>query len=437
MSYDPTFSSKLRDIDRNNTIYVENLSALPAPVANVITLTTGKKYVLTKPLNTGTYQLQIPTNGNVQLVSNYEPTNTLTTELTGNTPLFIGDLARLVIQDLDIISGTGTSKLFNIIATTASRAVVIHQRSFVQNFASLGTIDGATSIKENVVFFGNGEGITLHNNGAALGAGITWNSINFINQTGTHITATGSSNFVSFNIIVATPASAISLFNLDGLTVTGTSDLGAVLIDGSLGGITGLIKTYTADQTLANIFTDIRVDTTSNPVTIELPDTSAASYQEGYSIDITDTGNASTNEISIIPNANDSTTINGGLIEYNITEDGGSVLLQKHGDTWEIINRFNQKSILTVLSTSTLSEIYDVIIGDPTGGAFITTLPTAVGRRGKFVVLKKSASALQWTVRGNGSETIDGVTNLVFTGVNRPGATIMSNGANWLIIEEA
>jgi hypothetical protein len=431
-----TFSTTISDLDNNNVVYVESLNAFPAPVDNVITLL-NKKYEVTKPIDSGIYQIKIPTNGDVQIVSNFEPENNWTTALTGNTPLFIGDLARLQIQDIDFISSTGTSNLFNIVAVTAARAVVVHQRSFVDNFASLGTIDGATSINTNVVYSDCGAGIILNDSGAALGAGIVWDVVNFINQTGDHITVTGSADFVSFNVIGGAPSTGDQILNLDSATVTGTTNIGAILFDDSNGGTTGLIKTYTSAQTLDNIFTDIRVDTTSGAVEIELPDTSASTFNEGYAIDITDTGNATTNPVNIVPNALDSTTINNGLTRYSITEDNGSVILQKHGDTWEIINRFNQKSILpTLTATSTLTEIDDVIIGDSTSGIFTTTLPTAVGRRGKFVNLKKLKGApFTWTVTGSGIETIDGAANLLFTGANGPGATIMSDGVNWIIIE--
>ena len=192
--------------------------------------------------------------------------------------------------------------------------------------------------------------------------------------------------------------------------------------------------TYTTNQTLTSLIEYVGVDTTTGEVQITLPDTSGNDVLNGKKIYIIDQGNAGTNYINVIPNSLDSTTINNGLIRHRITENYGILIFELVNNSWEIVNRYNQNSIITLTSASILTEIDNVIIGDPAGGAFTTTLPTAVGRKGKTVVLKKGASANQWVVNGSGGQTIDGMVNLIFTGINRPSAVLISDGANWLII---
>lgn len=69
--------------------------------------------------------------------------------------------------------------------------------------------------------------------------------------------------------------------------------------------------TYAADQELSSLIEFVGVDTTSNIVEIELPDSTGADVLNTKEIFIIDRGNAATNNITIIPNASDNTTIEG------------------------------------------------------------------------------------------------------------------------------
>lgn len=69
--------------------------------------------------------------------------------------------------------------------------------------------------------------------------------------------------------------------------------------------------TYIADQALDSLIEFVGVDTTSNIVEIELPDSSSSNVLNTKEIYIIDQGNAATNNITIIPNASDGTTIEG------------------------------------------------------------------------------------------------------------------------------
>ena len=427
-----TYGNTPTDLSRNNTVNVESLSSFPAPVGNVITLHAGNPtYNWTKSVNTGPYEFVIPDGNNVTFTTTNPVANTWTTEIAVGKTLLSGAVARVEFNGLDVTSING-GKCFSLTAGVGVIPILFKERMRVIGFDDIGDLDGLTFVSENVAYISNGAGWLLNNVPVMDVA-----EQNYLNQVGDHITMTGTSSYVIFRDTIGNPSIGDQLFNLDALTVAAHSRIENTMFTDVNGGTSGLTKTYTSNQTLDNIFTDIKVNTTSGAVQIEMPDTSTTTIPEGYFIDITDTGNASTNAISVIPNALDSTTINNGLTRYRITEDNGSVLLQRHGNTWEIINRFNQKSISTPLTaTSALTELDDVTIANTSGGAFTTTAPTAVGRRGKFFVLKKlQGSANKWTIIGTGGETFDNATAINFLGSIGKAVTIMSDGTNWLIIE--
>lgn len=67
-----------------------------------------------------------------------------------------------------------------------------------------------------------------------------------------------------------------------------------------------------------------------------------------------------------------------------------------------------------------------------TSGTFTVNLPTAVSITGRMYVIKNSGAGTI-TIDGSGSETIDGVTTKTLS-VQYSGMTIMSDGANWIVI---
>lgn len=84
--------------------------------------------------------------------------------------------------------------------------------------------------------------------------------------------------------------------------------------------------------------------------------------------------------------------------------------------------------------TATIADY--MISCDATTAAFTITLPTAVEISGRIYIIKKTDSSTNAvTVDGNGTETIDG--NLTFLLKSQYAeVTIISNGANWEIIEQ-
>jgi hypothetical protein len=121
----------------------------------------------------------------------------------------------------------------------------------------------------------------------------------------------------------------------------------------------------------------------------------------------------------------------GHLLDYvfvgtdNITlsqsVDGVSGTLSFFGQT---VEAYASKSASYTLTPT------DYLINGTTG-SFTVTLPTAVGITGKIFVVKNSGAGTM-TVQGTGGETIDGIASqLVGAG---SALTVMSDGANWIII---
>lgn len=69
---------------------------------------------------------------------------------------------------------------------------------------------------------------------------------------------------------------------------------------------------------------------------------------------------------------------------------------------------------------------------DCTSGTFNVTLPTAVNITGRTYIIKNSGTGII-TILTSSSQTIDGATTLVL-GVRYESVTLVSDGANWIII---
>lgn len=89
-------------------------------------------------------------------------------------------------------------------------------------------------------------------------------------------------------------------------------------------------------------------------------------------------------------------------------------------------------AIVTKTSGYTVTVNDYFVRGDTTSGAFIFTLPTAVGIQGKEFIIKNLGTS-NLTIDGNGSETIDGALTKVLSN-KYASINIISDGANWSII---
>lgn len=162
--------------------------------------------------------------------------------------------------------------------------------------------------------------------------------------------------------------------------------------------------TYTTNQTLNSLIEYVGVDTSSNAVQIELPDTTGTDVVNGKRIYIIDQGNAETNNITVIPNATDSTTIagNSSLI---VSKDNGIVILELVDDQWVIAANTTVDELLVEKTASyTFTAIDEVVVFNITTDA-VATLPDPTGNRlKKYAILNKYTSTADLTF----SRPIDG-----------------------------
>lgn len=84
-------------------------------------------------------------------------------------------------------------------------------------------------------------------------------------------------------------------------------------------------------------------------------------------------------------------------------------------------------------ATATLTAFEKRVMADATAGAVTINLPTAVGRRGHRIFVKKTdASGNAVTLDGSGAQTIDGAATYALAAQYK-GVTIVSDAANWQI----
>lgn len=124
------------------------------------------------------------------------------------------------------------------------------------------------------------------------------------------------------------------------------------------------------DVTLTSIQEYVSVDTTSNAVEIELPDTT--SIEGTKTVWIYDGGgNAGTNNITIIPNSLDGTTIDR-VDSYIIYQDGGTAIIELIDEVWTLVNKHisiskvetitanNEVSTISTTPTNVLTLDFDI-----------------------------------------------------------------------------
>lgn len=114
----------------------------------------------------------------------------------------------------------------------------------------------------------------------------------------------------------------------------------------------------------------------------------------------------------------------GGLDLYA----GGNLLATVNSSDFKF-ERSIRKSIIDVVAVYVMTDAYQII--NCTANTFTVTLPTAVGISGREYIIKNSGSGVI-TLDGDGTETIDGALTLVLNQYDS--YTVVSNGANWVII---
>lgn len=94
---------------------------------------------------------------------------------------------------------------------------------------------------------------------------------------------------------------------------------------------------------------------------------------------------------------------------------------------------FTKKRVVSKTASYTITAEDDVIIADATAGAITLNLPTAVGIAGVQKTIIKIDAVANVTVDAFSTQTINGsATNVISSQYGK--ITIISDGANWLII---
>lgn len=209
-----TFSTVLTDFTRNGLAYAETTNAFPAPSGGIITLADKTEYIVSQLINFGTNKLKVPDNGQVVIRAANRLTNNIQTELTGLTPFIIGDVNRLLIEDI-VIDSVNDAMFLDVETVTVPFGIVTLQRSRIQNFGSLGKITTAALQTIAMGLLNNDDGFTLTDNTI-----ISMEGTNFADQGGDHITLKGDIGTARFFNIAAAPSTGDAFFNLDYDTIT-------------------------------------------------------------------------------------------------------------------------------------------------------------------------------------------------------------------------
>jgi hypothetical protein len=113
------------------------------------------------------------------------------------------------------------------------------------------------------------------------------------------------------------------------------------------------------------------------------------------------------------------------LIDFNWPEASADASVQSGGN-WNV----------TAVKTSAYTAVIgDLVLVDPTGGAFTVTLPTAVGVSGRSIrIFNNTASTTAVTVATTSSQTINGGATATMNTAHA-GKDFTSDGANWVMVE--
>lgn len=327
-------STNLDTIALNNTVNVSTSAIFDSALVD------GTEYVITAPITISS--INIPTGATVVIRAENASTNIVSTALTGSNALFNGDLTRLQLSDIQFSNATINGRFFNINATTAARPVVTTARVIATNYADPGTVAGAVFIPQNLVFVNSTGPLTLHNNGDSFGDGILGDEINFINHSGDRMVVTGTSDFVLLDrVVVGTVGSGDQAFDISGLTATGRVAITNTSMDPGSAGDLGLTRAISSATTLDSRFREIETNSSGGAFTITLPDTTSFVFEAGDRLFFRTDSNASTNNVTIAVNSNDSSTIDAGSSYVMDMNDYGYIVEYLGGARWTVVNRLS------------------------------------------------------------------------------------------------
>lgn len=115
-------------------------------------------------------------------------------------------------------------------------------------------------------------------------------------------------------------------------------------------------------------------------------------------------------------------------------EDAQVILIAKAVQQLQERLRLHPIELVSATATYTMLDIDRLILANATSAALTVFLPTAAGREGGRVAVKKiDSTANLVTIDPSGSETIDGSTTIALTQVNAV-REMISDGTNWQLV---
>ena len=178
--------------------------------------------------------------------------------------------------------------------------------------------------------------------------------------------------------------------------------------------------------------------------------TSTTSTGEGLKVQQTQTGSLGErlNYIeSAVSNLNSAISeVPQQVLEYLVNDSDQPITTQPTLNTrWEVMLQYidsteevtyhlqeHNASVTYTAGTHTITNGYELIIGDSTDGNVVVNLPNATESKGKKYYFKKIASSHTMTISGNGYN-IDGASVTVMNS-NYQTCTVISNGVQWYLI---
>jgi hypothetical protein len=134
---------------------------------------------------------------------------------------------------------------------------------------------------------------------------------------------------------------------------------------------------------------------------------------------------------------NGAETIDGLTTDVSMSQTNDIMKIVSDGANWLITSRGQASDVTAVKAANYTALIDDTVIRmDSSAAARTLTLFTAVGHAGKQLEIQLTTGGNILTIDGNAAETINGAatnTQLFQTG---DAITIVSDGANWLIVSE-
>jgi hypothetical protein len=213
---------------------------------------------------------------------------------------------------------------------------------------------------------------------------------------------------------------AIAALTISGGSVTPTQNWHVIDTEGS--GAADDLDTIAATNVTDGFILFLRQANDARDVTIK-HDTGNIKCPGGVDITLADT----TQVVMLI--------YDGTLTKWLASICPSNVALTNKANTWaaeQILTKSERHAYTSISTATTLDATQNVVDVDATSASVAITLPTAVGINGReYVIRKLDSSANTVTITPNGSETVNGSSDIVLD-EQYESTIIYSDGANWM-----